>query len=63
VRSWRDVFAEAYRREDAHLVAVARGVEEPRTSVDDGVRALEAALAVRRSLAEQRPVELAPAER
>jgi myo-inositol 2-dehydrogenase/D-chiro-inositol 1-dehydrogenase/scyllo-inositol 2-dehydrogenase (NAD+) len=63
VRSWRYVFAEAYRREDAHLVAVARGVEEPRTSVDDGVRALEAALAVRRSLAEQRPVELAPAER
>jgi myo-inositol 2-dehydrogenase/D-chiro-inositol 1-dehydrogenase/scyllo-inositol 2-dehydrogenase (NAD+) len=63
VRSWRNVFAEAYRREDAHLVACARGLEEPRTTLEDGLRALEAALAVRRSLAAQRKVELAPAER
>jgi myo-inositol 2-dehydrogenase/D-chiro-inositol 1-dehydrogenase/scyllo-inositol 2-dehydrogenase (NAD+) len=63
VRSWRNVFAEAYRREDAHLVAVARGLEEPRTTVEDGRRALDAALAVRLSLAEQRRVELAPARR
>jgi predicted dehydrogenase len=59
VRSWRDVFAEAYRREDAHFVAVAIGDEEPRTSVTDGLRALEAALAVRSSLAEGVRVDLA----
>jgi predicted dehydrogenase len=58
VRSWRALFAEAYRAEDAHLVAVARGDEEPRTSVEDGIRALEAVFAVNRSLAERAPVAL-----
>jgi myo-inositol 2-dehydrogenase / D-chiro-inositol 1-dehydrogenase len=59
VRSWRNVFADAYRREDAHLVAVAKGLEEPRTNVEDGLRSLEAALAVRQSLAEGRTVAAA----
>jgi predicted dehydrogenase len=58
-RSWRTVFADAYRAEDAHFVAVAQGQEEPRTSVDDGLRALEAVVAVNRSLTEKRPVALA----
>jgi predicted dehydrogenase len=58
VRSWRDLFADAYRAEDAHLVAVARGEEEPRTSVEDGIRALEAAFAVNRSLVARAPVAL-----
>jgi myo-inositol 2-dehydrogenase/D-chiro-inositol 1-dehydrogenase/scyllo-inositol 2-dehydrogenase (NAD+) len=49
-RSWRHVFAGAYRAESAHLVAVARGDEPPATSVDDGVRALAAALAANDSL-------------
>jgi predicted dehydrogenase len=61
VRGWRDLFADAYRAEDAHLVAVARGEAEPRTSADDGVRALEAVFAVNRSLAEGAPVILARA--
>jgi predicted dehydrogenase len=61
VRSWRDLFAAAYRAEDAHLVAVARGEVEPQTSVDDGVRALEAVFAVNRSLAEGSPVTLSRA--
>jgi predicted dehydrogenase len=56
VRGWRDLFADAYRAEDAHLVAVARGEAEPRTTVEDGVRALEAVFAVNRSLAEGTPV-------
>jgi myo-inositol 2-dehydrogenase/D-chiro-inositol 1-dehydrogenase/scyllo-inositol 2-dehydrogenase (NAD+) len=60
VRAWRDLFAEAYRAEDAHLVAAAGGSEEPRTSVQDGIRALEAVLAVNRSLAERAPVALQP---
>jgi predicted dehydrogenase len=61
VLGWRDLFAAAYRAEDAHLVAVARGETEPRTSVDDGVRALEGVFAVNRSLAEGSPVTLARA--
>ena len=61
VRSWRDVFADAYRREDAHFVAVALGLEEPRTSITDGLHALEAALAVRASLGDGRRVDLAAA--
>ncbi|MGH8873814.1 MAG: Gfo/Idh/MocA family oxidoreductase [Acidimicrobiia bacterium] len=52
VAGWRDLFAEAYRAEVAHFLAAARGEEAPRTGVVDGVRALEAALAVNRSLAE-----------
>jgi predicted dehydrogenase len=58
VRSWRQLFADAYRREDAHLVAAARGEEAPRTGLEDGVRALEAVIAVNRSLAEGTPVAL-----
>jgi myo-inositol 2-dehydrogenase/D-chiro-inositol 1-dehydrogenase/scyllo-inositol 2-dehydrogenase (NAD+) len=58
VLGWRDLFADAYRAEDAHLVAVARSEVEPRTTVEDGVRALEAVFAVNRSLAERAPVAL-----
>jgi myo-inositol 2-dehydrogenase/D-chiro-inositol 1-dehydrogenase/scyllo-inositol 2-dehydrogenase (NAD+) len=61
VRGWRDLFADAYRAEDAHLAAVARGEAEPRTSANDGVRALEAVFAVNRSLAEGAPVVFARA--
>jgi predicted dehydrogenase len=61
VLGWRDLFADAYRAEDAHLVAVARGEAEPLTSVEDGVRALEAVFAVNRSLADGAPVGLAGA--
>jgi hypothetical protein len=59
VRSWRDLFAGAYRAEDQHLVAVAHGDEPPRTTVDDGVRALEAVVAANTSLREHRPVTIA----
>lgn len=52
VRSWRTRFAEAYRAEDGHFVAAARGQEAPRTSAQDGLRALEAAVAVNRSLSD-----------
>jgi predicted dehydrogenase len=61
VLSWRDLFADAYRAEDAHLVAVARGESAPRTTVADGLRALEAVFAVNRSLADDAPVLLARA--
>jgi predicted dehydrogenase len=61
VLGWRDLFADAYRAEDAHLVAVARGEAEPRTSVEDGLRALQAVFAVNRSLADGAPVAFAGA--
>jgi myo-inositol 2-dehydrogenase / D-chiro-inositol 1-dehydrogenase len=61
VRGWRDLFADAYRAEDAHLVAVARGEAEQRTTVEDGLRALEAVFAVNKSLAERTPVTFARA--
>jgi predicted dehydrogenase len=58
VQSWRTLFAEGYRAEDQHLAAVVHGLEEPRTAVDDGVAALEAAIAVNRSIAEGAPVDI-----
>ena len=58
VASWRDLFADAYRAEGAHLVAVARGEAHPRAGVEDGLRALEAVMAVRRSLGNRRAVAL-----
>ncbi len=57
-RSWRELFADAYRAEDAHLVRVARGQEPPRAGITDGLRALEAALAVNRSLERGQPVRI-----
>lgn len=58
VRSWRTLFADAYREEDRHFVAVARGEEEPRTSAEDGVRALATVMAANRSMATGSPVRL-----
>lgn len=58
VASWRTLFAVAYRAEVQHLAAVVRGDEEPRTTVDDGVAALEAAVGTNQSIATGQPVEL-----
>jgi predicted dehydrogenase len=58
VRSWRELFAGAYHAELVHFVAVARGEAQPVTDVDDGVRALEAVMAVNRSMSEARSVAL-----
>jgi predicted dehydrogenase len=52
VRSWRDLFAAAYRAEVEHLVAAVTDEAQPLTDVVDGLRALEAAVAVNRSLRE-----------
>ena len=59
VRSWRALFAEAYREEDAHFVSVAKGNTQPRAGITDGLRALEAVLTVRRSLTEGRSATVA----
>ncbi|MGH2997546.1 MAG: Gfo/Idh/MocA family oxidoreductase, partial [Gaiellaceae bacterium] len=63
VRSWRDLFAAAYRAEDAHFAAAARGEAEPATTVADGVRALEVVVAVNTSLAAGAPVAIEAAAR
>jgi predicted dehydrogenase len=59
VASWRDLFADAYRAEDVHLVRVARGEEAPRATAMDGLRALEAAVAVNRSIKSASTVRMA----
>ena len=58
VGSWRDLFADAYRAEDEHFVAVAREEAAPVAGIEEGVRALEGVIAVNRSLAERRPVSI-----
>jgi predicted dehydrogenase len=50
VASWQTLFAEAYRAEDAHLVGLARGADEPRSTLGDGIAALEAVVAANRSM-------------
>ena len=58
VRSWRNLFADAYREEDRHFVAVAQGQEAPRTAAVDGVQALAAVEAANRSMTSGMPVAL-----
>lgn len=58
VRSWRSLFSDAYREEDRHFVAVARGEEAPRTSANDGVHALATVVAANRSISSGQPVAL-----
>jgi predicted dehydrogenase len=60
VRSWRGLFASAYRAEDQHLADVIQGLAPPMTTVDDGVAALAAAIAANRSMAAGQPVDLVP---
>lgn len=56
VRGWAHLFAAAYRAEDAHFVAACRGDADPTPGIGDGLRALEAAVAVNLSLREGRTV-------
>lgn len=58
VRGWAHLFAQAYRDEDAHFVAACVGNAKPVPGIDEGVKALEAAVAVNLSLREGRPVSL-----
>ncbi|MGH8958460.1 MAG: Gfo/Idh/MocA family oxidoreductase [Acidimicrobiia bacterium] len=58
VRGWARLFAEAYRAEDAAFAALCLegGLASP--GIEDGYRALEAAMAINRSLSEGGPVSL-----
>lgn len=59
VVTWRNLFAEAYRAEDEHFVRVVRGEEDPRVTVEDGVRALEGVVASNRSMRDGSTVAIA----
>jgi predicted dehydrogenase len=56
--SWTERFHEAYRAEMHHFVQCVAGRLEPEVTGEDGLHALEAALAAERSLREGRPVAL-----
>lgn len=60
VASWRIVFSTAYRAEDEHFIRVVRGLEEPWTTIEDGIRTLEATVAVNESVATGARVDVVP---
>ena len=50
VRAWSQLFAEAYRAEDVAFAALCLDGGHPSPGIEDGYRALEAAMAINRSL-------------
>ncbi len=58
VASWRDLFAEAYRAEDAAFIAAVREDTEPVVGGYDGMMAVKVVEAGNRSIREGRPVPL-----
>jgi myo-inositol 2-dehydrogenase/D-chiro-inositol 1-dehydrogenase/scyllo-inositol 2-dehydrogenase (NAD+) len=50
VDSWRNLFSEAYAAEDRHLIECLRDGVAPRSTLEDGKRALQAVRAANRSL-------------
>jgi myo-inositol 2-dehydrogenase/D-chiro-inositol 1-dehydrogenase/scyllo-inositol 2-dehydrogenase (NAD+) len=59
VRSWTDLFLDAYRAEDEDFVRCIREDGQPRASGRDGKAAVMVVNAGNRSIAERRPVRLA----
>ena len=55
---FHDRYAKAYRMEMRHFVSVIMGSETPRTTVQDGLRALELADAAAQALKEKRTVQI-----
>jgi myo-inositol 2-dehydrogenase/D-chiro-inositol 1-dehydrogenase/scyllo-inositol 2-dehydrogenase (NAD+) len=58
VRSWRSLFREAYEAELAHFVGCILEDREPRVTGRDGLRAVEAVIAVNQSIRTGQPVLL-----
>jgi len=58
VRSWRDLFAEAYREEDRAFVRCVQEDRQPSPSGRDGLEAVQAVNAGNRSIATGQPVKL-----
>ena len=57
-KSWRDLFGEAYRGEDAHFLDCIRQRRTPRVNGIDGMMAVKVVNAGNRSIVEGRPVRL-----
>ena len=58
VRSWMNLFAQAYAEEDRHFAACIRGETAPRVTGQDGLNAVRVVEAGNRSIAERRIVAL-----
>lgn len=58
VVSWSELFRNGYWEEDAHFIAACRGDVEATPGIADGVAALEAAIAINRSIASGEKVAL-----
>jgi scyllo-inositol 2-dehydrogenase (NAD+) len=58
VKSWRTLFKEAYMKEMEHFVDCVRAGRTPRVTGRDGLRAVQAVVAVNESIRCGGPVEL-----
>ena len=61
VKSWRNLFQDAYLAEIEHFIECIQNDTPPRVTGEDGLRAVEMVLAVNQSLREGRPVTTAAA--
>jgi myo-inositol 2-dehydrogenase/D-chiro-inositol 1-dehydrogenase/scyllo-inositol 2-dehydrogenase (NAD+) len=60
VKSWRTLFKDAYLAEMEHFVDCIRNEKTPRVTGVDGLRAVEAVVAINQSIRTGQPVELTP---
>jgi scyllo-inositol 2-dehydrogenase (NAD+) len=58
VKSWRNLFRDAYVAELEHFIECARAGRQPRVTGWDGLKAVEAVVAANRSIVEGRPIEI-----
>ena len=58
VKSWRNLFAEAYLNEDIDFVKCILENREPRATGEDGLKAVDVVNAGNRSIREMKPVVL-----
>jgi predicted dehydrogenase len=58
VKSWRNLFQDAYVAELEHFIDCVEQNTEPRATGHDGLKALQAVVAANRSIHEGRPVEI-----
>jgi predicted dehydrogenase len=58
VKSWRNLFQDAYVAELEHFIACVRAGQTPRVTGWDGLKAVEAVVAANQSIVEGRPIEI-----
>ena len=62
VKSWRNLFKDAYVAEVKHFVDCLTAGQQPRVTGEDGLKAVAAVVAANRSMRLGRPVEVQPCE-